>query len=156
MTPIWEGTTNILSLDVLRAMAKSEGQVLHAFHGRIQQVLDTPSLPSQLAESCQQLEKTRSELLSFITKNTDKLEYLARDLSFGLARTLAGALLLEHASWNGATESDRAGANRWLLQSHLLPESLTSANHQIKQNSLDDQALVFDGYHPNNLLSPLF
>lgn len=31
MTPIWEGTTNILSLDVLRAIGKSKGEVLKAW-----------------------------------------------------------------------------------------------------------------------------
>jgi hypothetical protein len=30
--PIWEGTTNILSLDVLRAIGKSKGQVMLALH----------------------------------------------------------------------------------------------------------------------------
>lgn len=31
MTGIWEGTTNILSLDVLRAIAKTKGEVLIAW-----------------------------------------------------------------------------------------------------------------------------
>lgn len=28
---IWEGTTNVLSLDVLRCVARSSGMVLHAY-----------------------------------------------------------------------------------------------------------------------------
>jgi hypothetical protein len=114
-----------LSLDVLRALAKSEGQVLVAFHQRIQGVLDSTTNPS-LAECCAQLEKYRSQLISFAQKNPDQLEYVARDFAFGLARTLAGALLLEHASWGRAVDSDRAAAERWLGQRDLRAQSLVS------------------------------
>lgn len=31
---IWEGTTNVLSLDVLRCVARSSGMVLHAYFGQ--------------------------------------------------------------------------------------------------------------------------
>ncbi|XP_046461468.1 acyl-CoA dehydrogenase family member 11-like isoform X2 [Daphnia pulex] len=158
VTPIWEGTTNILSLDVLRALAKSEGQVLVAFHQRIQGVLDSTTNPS-LAECCTQLEKYRSQLISFAQKNPDQLEYVARDFAFGLARTLAGALLLEHASWGRAVDSDRAAAERWLGQRDLLAQSLVSgqtASHSSLSVQQLDEALVFDGYDQKNLLSPLF
>ena len=94
-------------------MAKSEGKVLVAFHQRIQSVLDSSTNPS-LAECCTLLEKYRSQLITFAQNNADQLEYVARDFAFGLARTLAGALLLEHASWGGAVDSDRAAAERWL------------------------------------------
>ena len=35
--PIWEGTTNILSLDVLRALAKTKGRVLEVFCREVKQ-----------------------------------------------------------------------------------------------------------------------
>ncbi len=147
-----------MSLDVLRALAKSEGQVLVAFHQRIQGVLDSTTNPS-LAECCAQLEKYRSQLISFAQKNPDQLEYVARDFAFGLARTLAGALLLEHASWGRAVDSDRAAAERWLGQRDLLAQSLVSgqtASHSSLSVQQLDEALVFDGYDQKNLLSPLF
>lgn len=34
--PIWEGTTNILSLDVLRSLTKSQGQAMAVFSSRVQ------------------------------------------------------------------------------------------------------------------------
>jgi hypothetical protein len=105
------------------------------------------------------LEKSRSQLISFAQKNPNQLEYVARDFAFGLARTLAGALLLEHASWSGAVDSDSAAAQRWLGQRDLLAQSLVSGqttNHSTLSVQQLDDALVFDGYDPKNLLSPLF
>jgi hypothetical protein len=105
------------------------------------------------------LEKYRSQLISFAQKNPDQLEYVARDFAFGLARTLAGALLLEHASWGRAVDSDRAAAERWLGQRDLLAQSLVSgqtASHSSLSVQQLDEALVFDGYDQKNLLSPLF
>lgn len=42
---IWEGTTNVLSLDVLRCVARSSGMVLHAYftHAKVQ---DQGMIPS--------------------------------------------------------------------------------------------------------------
>lgn len=158
VTPIWEGTTNILSLDVLRAVAKSEGQVLQAYHGRIQSVLNQAGSSSALDSSCQLLEQARSTVLSFASRNPDRLQYHARDFAFGLARSLAGALLLEHACWAGASDSDRAAASRWLSTRDLLPASISatgSAQSDVQQQEMDE-SLVYDGYSPQNLLSPLF
>lgn len=147
-----------MSLDVLRALAKSKGQVLVAYHQRIEEILNS-SKSSSLSESCILLERYLSQLVTFAQKHPDKLEYFARDFAFGLARTLAGALLLEHASWSGAVDSDRAAADRWLSQRDLLAESLTTGHGKSRNNQLSqqlDDALVYDGYDQKHILSPLF
>lgn len=146
-----------MSLDVLRALAKSEGQVLVAYHQRIQSVLDSSTNPT-LADCCTLLEKYRSQLISFAENSPRKLEYFARDFAFGLARTLAGALLLEHASWSGAIDSDHAAAERWLGQQDLLAQSISRrmSHHLTLFAQQFDDALVFDGYDSKHLLSPLF
>ena len=155
MTPIWEGTTNILSLDVLRALSKSQGRVLEAFSSRIQKVLDGPSR-SELGGSLERLKESRDALLAF-AGNPSVMEYLARDFAFGLARTLAGALLLEHAAWSGASVSDVAAAVRWMAMRDLLPETIVSARKELVDSSAQlDESLVFDGYDPKNLLSRMF
>ena len=145
MTPIWEGTTNILSLDVLRAINKSKGEVLTAFQSRIQ----SAAAGSSCSECSDRLIKAGAQLMEFSLKGGPHLEYHARDFAFGLARTLAGTFLLEHSSWNGATESDRYAARRWLTQRVLLPHFETYCADL-------EHALVFDGYDPQHLLSPLF
>lgn len=35
VTPIWEGTTNVLSLDMLRAVRKSEGKAFYSFRNNL-------------------------------------------------------------------------------------------------------------------------
>lgn len=146
-----------MSLDVLRAIAKSKGQVLQAFFNRIEEILDACK-NSSLSESSTLLEQRRLQLISFATKYPEQLEYVARDFAFGLARTLAGALLLEHASWNGATDSDLAAAQRWLKQRDLIAQSLidTKSNETNRNTQSLDDALVYDGYDSKHILSPLF
>lgn len=158
VTPIWEGTTNILSLDVLRALAKSKGQVLLSYRQRVQDVLNSQTDPC-LSKERALLEKCLSQLIDFAQKYPEQLEYVARDFSFGLARTLAGALLLEHATWSGAVDSDRATAKRWLNQRDLLPQVLTEGHItglSTETVQLLDDVLVFDGYDAKHMLSPLF
>merc|ERR1719510_1557814 len=41
--PIWEGTSNVMALDVLRAMAKSKGEALRAFQHRIACIIQESS-----------------------------------------------------------------------------------------------------------------
>lgn len=147
-----------MSLDVLRAVAKTKGQVLVAYHQRIQDVLDS-SANHSLSESYSLLEKYRTQVISFAQNHPDQLEYVARDFAFALARTLAGALLLEHASWSGAVESDIAAAERWLGQRDLIAQSLVTEQSSKRSNTSAqklDEALVFDGYDAKHLLSPLF
>lgn len=156
VTPIWEGTTNVLSLDVLRAVNKSKGEVLRAFSSRITSAVASSS--SSSSECCERLEKTGAHLIEFALQNPQRLEYYARDFAFGLARTLAGVFLLEHSCWHGATDCDRYVAQRWLSQRDLLPQSLVSpdVHSDIAAGAELDDALVFDGYNPQHLLSPLF
>jgi alkylation response protein AidB-like acyl-CoA dehydrogenase len=114
---IWEGTTNVLSLDVLRALEKTTG---------LQAVLD---------EARQQLASVRSnalgaaaarlrEALGTIERFADRLanegrdvaEAHARAFSYSLARCTAGLLLLQYAEWatrEGVDPFAVIGATRW-------------------------------------------
>jgi hypothetical protein len=99
--PIWEGTTNILSLDVLRAITKTEGGVILAFrdavmekvsHARQQWGRDLRSV------TCDILEKKLQETLVFLKQAAKErpefLELSARDLAYSLARLYAGEKIL--------------------------------------------------------------
>ncbi len=150
-------------MDVLRAVGKSQGLCLEAYYKRIQSVLDLSSNNPTLAASFQRLEDARSTVLQFgtenMSKNPERVQYYARDWAFGLARSLAGALLLEHACWAGASDSDRASAERWLSARDLLPSSILSGRKSLDEDAHQcdlDRAMVYDGYDAKNLLSPLF
>lgn len=120
--PIWEGTTNILSLDVLRAITKTQGRVILAFRDAVMKKLSyaREQSRSDLGSVCDVLEKGLGEILEFLQhaakEGPEYLEIPARDLAYSLARVYAGALLIEHASWSEADHCDVAVAKRWCSQ----------------------------------------
>ncbi|XP_028400377.1 acyl-CoA dehydrogenase family member 11-like [Dendronephthya gigantea] len=120
--PIWEGTTNILSLDVLRAITKSKGMVINAFCDIVMKKISDARAQSRgnLSGVCDIVEKNLRKTVEFLQEAAEErpeyLEIAARDLAYSLARVYAGALLTEHASWSEADEYDVAVAKRWCLQ----------------------------------------
>jgi putative acyl-CoA dehydrogenase len=111
---IWEGTTNVLSLDVIRAIEK-EG----AFQPFVAGILARLGLKgfdhevTALKEECKEL----SDFLHVAAKEgPDFLQASARAFSFRLARLCAGSLLLERAAHDGCARS-AAVARRWLARS---------------------------------------
>uniref|UniRef100_H2LVR0 Acyl-CoA dehydrogenase family, member 11 n=1 Tax=Oryzias latipes TaxID=8090 RepID=H2LVR0_ORYLA len=115
---IWEGTTNVLSLDVLRCVARSSGMVLHAYFSHVK-VRRACSL-SSLSPAVKAIDSALSELETFLqdaaTRKPAYLEQAARDLAYSLARIYAGALLIDHACWKGASHLDTYAALRWCEQ----------------------------------------
>jgi alkylation response protein AidB-like acyl-CoA dehydrogenase len=117
---IWEGTTNVLSLDALRAIAKEA------------------ALEPFLADVCERLANIRTADLAPAVDHTraavvrvdafwrrgvavgdDFLQAGARAFAYSLARSYAASLLLEHADWLFQAEGDRRGtviARRWCAQ----------------------------------------
>ena len=97
---IWEGTTNILSLDVLRAIAKSNGEVLKAFYSetnkRISQVKDPSLLPS-----ANKVKLSSDAIMTFVnnTLGDNSLhQTAARDFAYSLCRTYTGIRTLVKCS----------------------------------------------------------
>ncbi|QSQ25832.1 acyl-CoA dehydrogenase family protein [Pyxidicoccus parkwayensis] len=113
---IWEGTTNVLSLDALRALAK-EGTLEAFFHeveGLLAKVRDAGLRPCVDAVNGA-LEHARS-WVSGAMANPAALEAGARRFSLTLGRTLELALLSDHAQWcldNGHGPRSKAAARRF-------------------------------------------
>ena len=97
--PIWEGTTNILSLDVLRVLEQPE--VLEVFIAQTQQRLN--SLESHfLIEQSQSVAVKIKRVKAYLASSANDIETLqsnARKLAFCLAQIYISGLLLEHAQW---------------------------------------------------------
>jgi alkylation response protein AidB-like acyl-CoA dehydrogenase len=117
---IWEGTTNVLSLDVLRAIDKDAAfaPFLAGLRGRlgIIQAGELAVCRDRVREAVARLETYSRQGLS---RGTDFLQAGARAFAFGLARTYTASLLLEHADWRLRTEGEREGsatARRWCAQ----------------------------------------
>lgn len=114
---IWEGTTNVLSLDLLRALGA--GVELRALTADIADRLAGVSLP-ELAPSVARVREAAERLDRYAERTTGRSvedrEAGARPFAYAVARTYAGALLLEHAAWSAAHEGDRRpaiAAVRW-------------------------------------------
>lgn len=93
--PIWEGTTNVLSLDTLRAMGK-DGALQPLVADLIERLKGVPtSLPKSRVE--RRLSALAHHARKKATQSQDLQSQSARDFALGLAETVAGVLLLERA-----------------------------------------------------------
>lgn len=89
MLPIWEGTTNILSLDILRAIKKTNGEVIRVYVSHCQSILKA----SGKSEPAIKLENALDRLNRYMTEEftaSGDQDLLARELAFTLARIYIG------------------------------------------------------------------
>jgi Acyl-CoA dehydrogenases len=115
--PIWEGTTNMLSLDVWRAIERT--RALEAWlvdvRGRLD-LLETDALRSaaiRVGEAVDRIERYVAN-----ARGSDRREAGARCLAFAIARVSAGVGLIEHAAWTQTQNETEARdalqfADRW-------------------------------------------
>ncbi|KAK3581974.1 hypothetical protein CHS0354_003235 [Potamilus streckersoni] len=150
VTTIWEGTTNILSLDLLRAIAKSQGEVMNAFYKDVQHRLATANQKEDLVTAAAKVKQSVDNIVSFIRQNTNNLEISARDLAYSLSRNYIAALMLEHASVPTATSQDVYAAQRW-CEKDLCPV-VRNSEHYTAASQTQEFQLLFDGYHDKSRL----
>jgi len=131
--PIWEGTTNVLSLDLLRAESRERAvtALLEDLAGHLAVVRAAPAAGVDLVERSHAalLERVRA----WPDTDGDALQEQMRDFAFRLGRTYAAALLAHHAAHRRARHADdraagvaRRYAERWLGGS-ASPALLTEA-----------------------------
>ncbi len=114
---IWEGTTNVLSLDVQRVLAG--GEALAVFGDDVRRRLASVTrddLAGEVAQVGGAVARLAEHAQRLMAADAMSVEAGARDFAFGLARIHAAALLLEHAQWaadHGGDETACALARRW-------------------------------------------
>ena len=101
--PIWEGTTNVLALDSLRAIASVGVEPLldtaDALLAEILKSRASASLEAHAMSVCAAI-KQASQWLHRNAANADAMQAGARDLAFTLARSMAAALLCRQAAYS--------------------------------------------------------
>jgi acyl-CoA dehydrogenase len=117
--PIWEGTTNVLSLDTLRAIAR-DGSLEH-LRKRVERLSQTKD--HRLAEAGQLARESFVHATEWLStaqqQGPAEVEAGARRFALTLGRSVALALLVHHAQWALNTEGDprpRAAARRFAQQ----------------------------------------
>jgi alkylation response protein AidB-like acyl-CoA dehydrogenase len=114
--PIWEGTTNVLSLDSLRALA-GEG------FAALRMAVDDWLAGSDDAAAAAAIARTLDAAAAHLDRHgADRvsLEAGARGLAFTLARSAAAALLARQAAWSARRDEQRPGAALRRFVSHGL------------------------------------
>jgi len=116
---IWEGTTNVLSLDALRAIQRDDalGPTLTRVMARASAA--ARAVPA-LAASADRVVAAAGAAAGYLPEafggGSDAMQAGARRFAYGLTRTVVGSLLLEHAAWALQTLADERAmlaAVRW-------------------------------------------
>lgn len=116
--PIWEGTTNVLSLDVLRVLRNPAALI--AWRDAIDALLHTvesATLQPAVAVLRSDVEALGARLTALAAEPL-RLEAAARDMALRLARDFAAALLLRQGDWSlRHDDAGRAAAARRFIAS---------------------------------------
>lgn len=136
---IWEGTTNILSLDALRAIHRENaaGAFLADIHKRLDQIINPQLIPSK--NKTQDALQTIQHYMHSMAQMSDEEQQIgARQFAFAMTQTYTASLLLEYAQWSLQTGKDphaRITALRWCAKN--LPDLLhSSQTHQTESQML--------------------
>jgi alkylation response protein AidB-like acyl-CoA dehydrogenase len=107
--PIWEGTTNVLSLDLLKALGEVGGPdaLLHLIETCVSGCHDK-DLATAVAVACDAAMHADTWLKSALkAEDQASLEAGARRFALTLGRSVELALLCEHAQWSIDEDNDR-------------------------------------------------
>jgi acyl-CoA dehydrogenase len=146
--PIWEGTTNVLSLDALRALAKEEGEGLRALKAKVARSAAQAG-SGELAEAGRVAETAVSAaerwLLGAMGGGETAVESGARRFALTLGRALELALLLDHALWSWEHEQDGRAAAAARRFAQIGVNLIRPAGHADALALANDAPLGVDG-----------
>lgn len=105
--PIWEGTTNVLSLEVLRCLRRD--QALPPTLAYIRELTKNISAPElrQPVETVRRSCETLEHFWSTHAETNQLVEIYARRFAMTIGRTMSLALLCDSAQWNLSAHGDR-------------------------------------------------
>ena len=139
---IWEGTTNVLSLDLLRAL-RCEDALEALVNDLVRRIERIPTALTPAQQSVRvAIDQLRRHFGGLASADRTHIEAGARHLAISLSRTIAGALLIEHAGWSLERENDirpLISARRWCEEGlvRLLSPS-ESRSEESRSIALDD------------------
>ncbi len=135
---IWEGTTNVLSLDVLRAIEKENAfkPFMKEISLRLQNIMKEPMAGQQLKGEVQAIEKALKDLEAYFHKvlavgpaGLEDLQTGARSFAYSLGNIFSATLLTEFALHTKDLR-DIETARRWCTRSPLFTVPETSPSHR--------------------------
>uniref|UniRef100_A0A0N5CDD4 Acyl-CoA dehydrogenase n=1 Tax=Strongyloides papillosus TaxID=174720 RepID=A0A0N5CDD4_STREA len=149
VTPIWEGTTNVLSLDVLRVFASNKN-VLGAFEKHINEMLTNTTNDESLRNCAEKVKSALKFLIVSLSKLSEgnnaslmQIDRGAREIGMMIGKIYSGALLIQHASSEVATESDKVVAFRYCVENPIINFDVSIFNSS-RNNA--DKEIVFENF----------
>jgi len=130
---IWEGTTNVLSMDVLRVLSHDNAKAFTVYQKVVNKRLDLAEKNGKHSSVSATVKNVRNGLniiTSYLQKTlkagsdneiTQKMN--ARHLAYAFSRIYMTSSLIEHALWTGA-EIDWVVPSRWNQTVPLIPHQL--------------------------------
>ncbi|HFE47332.1 MAG TPA: hypothetical protein ENJ18_17905, partial [Nannocystis exedens] len=118
--PIWEGTTNILSLDLLRVLIRKQGHLRLFARVDLALIRGRANDPELAAGVDRQRSALASALARLVKRSPEQQQREVRGLVEGLWRLYCSALLLEGASHPGLREPFLAALQRILARPHVV------------------------------------
>ena len=109
--PIWEGTTNVLSLDLLRATVKENAlsAVFEDLTARLEDA-EAPALAESLRLVAAERDALAAQAAAWAQTDPELIQAGMRMFALRLGRAYTAALLLEHAAFRLAKHSDERAA----------------------------------------------
>ena len=154
--PIWEGTTNVMALDVVRAIMKTEGEALNHFKARIGSILEQAANINDLSQAVEDVQVAMKKLDRFLLrlKSVEDNQVALRDFLYSLANVYIAGLLIEHAAHYPDSKSDAIFACQWTTRRDLIPVASFEKGYVTDNRLLEE--LVYEGYEPNQTRSTVF
>lgn len=113
---IWEGTTNVLSLDVLRVLMKTNGEALQCFASVVNSKIGVALTgDNELSDAAKLIKLKLKEISTVIAQDPRSLEAGARCFAYSLARVYAAACMIDLATISGDKQIITTAA-RWSSQ----------------------------------------
>ena len=135
---IWEGTENIICLDVLRSIAKEHADV--SLFARIERALggaEHPSLASTLSQVARSVDEAK-EALAYIERAPEQVRLLqARRVAEFLADVAQASLLVEEAVWELA---NKGHARKAVIARYFADTRL--ADHPLRGITSEDRTVL--------------
>jgi len=148
--PIWEGTSNVLSLDVLRCQTTTGGEALKSFLIQMEFLVEELGGSLTNEDSLRQIKEnlisTTKKVQRFAERtDEDTLEFAARDLTNSLAHIYIGGLLAQQAASTGH-QADVFTLKKWMISRVLAPVLVNRDVGDYDLNIGDQQKFIYEGY----------
>jgi len=152
--PIWEGTSSVMSLDVVRAIQKTKGEAMTAFHSRVHNILKLASKSPALAATSSIITQSMADIINTLQSNPDCVQAMARDFCLSLAHTYIAALLLEHVV-HTKSPMDLLVVENW-CQRELCPVARFGMQRYSTEKGAGEKELVYQMYVKDETFPPVF